>query len=346
MNGARKPRVSLRVLAYCRWDFSLPFSLFFFRFCCLRIAFFHLFFLFFLSYYTIRGELFLRGGWSGVRGHLGRLHYSLSMSLSDQNPVDIGAEFGFLPHLITNCIIIGTGIGGKKCRLMYNPGQITADGKSVSYWTSSNISQPTYILYTSSVCIYRFKTPVTFLSLSLYLAPHDSSTSFDPFEILFQDGTKGIAARGESYTRFFHEWSTSFLFFFIFLFFPSSCSRFLYTVPESTSSSDLRVRCRWVGNHLSTSHATSSLLSSPSSVVPFLLVHPTHPQFYFFFRWSRVYLSPFLFMANDWKAQVRIRSDGVYTHTTRYKGRKRIGRRNSRNAVAIQTVRSCSNNFL
>jgi hypothetical protein len=89
------------------------------------------------------------------------------MSLSDQNPVDIGAEFGFLPNLITNCIIIGTGIGGKKCRLMYNPGQITADGKSVSYWTSSNISQPTYILYTSSVCIYRFKTPVTFISLSL-----------------------------------------------------------------------------------------------------------------------------------------------------------------------------------
>lgn len=180
-----------------------------------------IFFLFFLSYYTIRGELFLRGGWSGVRGHLGRLHYSLSMSLSDQNPVDIGAEFGFLPNLITNCIIIGTGIGGKKCRLMYNPGQITADGKSVSYWTSSNISQPTYILYTSSVCIYRFKTLVTFLSLSLQLAPHDSSTSFDPFEILFEDGTKGIAARGESYTWFFHEWSTSSLsLFFSYFFLP------------------------------------------------------------------------------------------------------------------------------
>lgn len=57
--------------------FSPLFPFFFLSILLSSDSFLSSFFLFFLSYYTTRGELFLRGGWSGVRGHLGRLHYSV-----------------------------------------------------------------------------------------------------------------------------------------------------------------------------------------------------------------------------------------------------------------------------
>ena len=66
----------------------------------------------FFSSFTIRLELLLQGGWSGVRSVFGRLHYSVESidEFVGSIPVHIGDEF--FSNLIMNCIIIGTGIDG------------------------------------------------------------------------------------------------------------------------------------------------------------------------------------------------------------------------------------------
>ena len=97
MNGARKPRVSLLCLAYCRIGLFSPFSFFFDSLVSGYLSFI---FSPFFSSFTIRLELLLQGGWSGVRSVFGRLHYSIESidELVGSIPVDIGTEFIFLSN--------------------------------------------------------------------------------------------------------------------------------------------------------------------------------------------------------------------------------------------------------
>lgn len=139
-----------------------------------------------------------------------------------------------------------------------------------------------------------------------------------------------------------------FFFFFSFLLFSFPIYTLHIKSTSSSSSSDLRVRCRWHENHLSTSHATSSLLSSsPSSVVPFLLVHiPTIPPFpiFFFFRWMCIYLLPIFIYGKRLKsAQVTIRCDG---DATELKGNEKCREKKQQERRCHWNRPSFSNNFL